>query len=518
LFSSFAGTVGAAGQGSYAAANAYLDGLAEYRAASGLAATSIAWGPWAGSGMATDEKVDARMRRGGTPPMAAETALLALRQAVAHDTFVAVADVEWERFAPGFTAARPSALIGDLPEARRVFADAAADDTGHGPSSVPDRIGSLPDAEARRALLDLVRAHAAAVLGHPGPEHIEPGRAFRDLGFDSLTAVELRTSLGAATGLRLPATMVFDYPNATVLAGYLAGELLGSPADTGEQPAVPAVLDTDADPIVIVGMGCRFPGGVRSPEDFWGLLEAGADAMSPFPADRGWDGEGIGGFLDGAADFDADFFGVSPREAVAMDPQQRLLLETSWEALEDAGIDPLSLRGDSVGVFMGSNGQDYPWLLLGTDADSGGFAGTGNAASVLSGRIAYVLGLEGPAVTVDTACSSSLVALHWGVESLRTGGCSLALVGGVTVMSTPGSFVEFDRQGGLAPDGRVKAFSEDADGTAWAEGVGVLVVERLSDARRRGHTVLAVVRGSAVNQDGASNGLTAPNGPSQQRV
>ncbi|MFT7873326.1 MULTISPECIES: type I polyketide synthase, partial [Amycolatopsis] len=518
LFSSFAGTVGAAGQGSYAAANAFLDGLAEYRAASGLSATSIAWGPWAGSGMATDAKVDARMRRGGTPPMAAETALLALRQAVAHDTFVAVADVEWERFAPGFTAARPSALIGDLPEVRRVFAAAAADDTGHGPSSVPDRIGSLPDAEARRALLDLVRAHAAAVLGHAGPEHIEPGRAFRDLGFDSLTAVELRTSLGAATGLRLPATMVFDYPNATVLAGYLAGELLGAPADTGEQPAVPAGPETDGDPIVIVGMGCRFPGGVRSPEGLWDLLEAGADAMAPFPADRGWDGEGVGGFVDGAAEFDADFFGVSPREAVAMDPQQRLLLETSWEALEDAGIDPLSLRGGPVGVFMGSNGQDYPWLLLGTDADSGGFAGTGNAASVLSGRVAYVLGLEGPAVTVDTACSSSLVALHWGAESLRSGDCSLALVGGVTVMSTPGSFVEFDRQGGLAPDGRVKAFSEDADGTAWAEGAGVLVVERLSDARRNGHTVLAVVRGSAVNQDGASNGLTAPNGPSQQRV
>ncbi|GHG49211.1 hypothetical protein GCM10017567_84810 [Amycolatopsis bullii] len=519
LFSSFAGTVGAAGQGSYAAANAYLDAVAEHRHGLGLPATSIAWGPWAEAGMAADGAE--RMRRGGLTPLPPATATLALGQLTGAVT-VTVADVDWDRFAPGFSAARPSALLAELPEVRRV----AGQRSRAAASPLP---ADLPEAERPAAVLELVRAHAAAALGHPGPEHIDPARAFQELGFDSLTAVEFRNALGAATGLSLPSTTVFDHPTAQALAAHLHAELFGG----APEPARAARTVALDEPIAIVGMSCRFPGGADSPEALWRLLDLGVDAMTPFPEDRGWDVEALydpdgerpgtsytrhGGFLDGVAEFDAGFFGVSPREAVAMDPQQRLLLEASWEALEDAGIDPRSVQGSPVGVFVGTNGQDYPMLLAYADQDSAGHAGTGNAASIVSGRVAYTLGLEGPAVTVDTACSSSLVALHWASESLRRGECSLALAGGVTVMSTPGSFLEFSRQRGLAPDGRVKAFSDDADGTAWGEGVGLLLVERLSDARRNGHPVLAVVKGSAVNSDGASNGLTAPNGPSQQRV
>ncbi|WP_425572996.1 type I polyketide synthase [Streptomyces blastmyceticus] len=531
LFSSFAATFGAPGQGNYAPGNAFLDAFAEWRRAAGLPATSLAWGPWGEGGMA-EGGVGDRMRRHGVIEMSPELAVTALQHALDRDEPVlTLADMEWKRFVLAFTSGRSRPLLHDLPEARDVIKDmAGAEAEDSGAAALAQQLHGLPEAEQERLLLELVRTAVAAVLGYT--EAVEATRAFKELGFDSLTAVELRNRLGAASGLKLPPTLIFDYPTPAVLARHLRAELAGGQLATAAPLPTAAAL-ADDEPIAIVAMSCRFPGGVRTPEELWQLLATGGDALSEFPADRGWDVESLynpdpdaqgtsytreGGFLTGAAEFDPAFFGISPREAMAMDPQQRLLLETSWEAFERAGIDPAALRGSQTGVFAGTNGSDYSILMRNTTDGYEGHLATGSAASVVSGRVSYVFGLEGPAVTVDTACSASLVALHLAVQALRTGECSLALAGGVTVMATPGTFIEFSRQRGLSSDGRSKAFSSDADGFSPAEGVGMLLVERLSDARKNGHPVLAVVRGSAINQDGASNGLTAPNGPSQQRV
>ncbi|AZQ70587.1 SDR family NAD(P)-dependent oxidoreductase [Streptomyces luteoverticillatus] len=536
LFSSVTGAWGNGGQAAYAAANAALDALAERRRASGLPATSIGWGLWGGGGMA-EGTGEVSLNRRGIRALEPDTGIRALQRAL--DQGVAcrtVADVDWAEFAPRTAALRGGRLFDELPEVRRALERAGAARTESAASgsngALAQRLAGLSATEQRRMLVELVRSEAAAVLRHGSTDSIAPGSAFKAAGFDSLTALELRNRLNAATGVTLPATAVFDHPNPAALADFLQRDALGLSAR--DEAATPARTPLSADePIAIVGMACRFPGGVQSPEDLWQLLLEERDVIGPMPSDRGWDVAGLydpepgrpgrtytreGGFLYAAGDFDAGFFGISPREALAMDPQQRLLLETSWEALERAGIDPHTLRGSQTGVYAGMVHQEYAARLHEAPQEYEGHLLTGTSGSVVSGRISYVLGLEGPAVTVDTACSSSLVALHLAAQALRNGECDLALAGGVTVMAAPGLFVEFSRQRGLAADGRCKAFAAAADGTSWGEGAGMLAVERLSDALRNGHRVLAVVRGSAVNQDGASNGLTAPNGPSQQRV
>ncbi|AOR36933.1 beta-ketoacyl synthase [Streptomyces fodineus] len=512
LFSSASATLGNAGQAAYAAANAHLDALARQRRAAGLPATSLAWGLWEERSGITGGLAQAdlaRIARSGIAALSTEEALALLDAAVGLGE-AAVLPMRLDTAALQRLDPLPAVFTG-LVRARR---------RARQRSGWADRLRALPAPERRRAALDLVRGQAAGVLDLAGAEQIGAEQAFADLGFDSLTALELRNRLGSATGLRLPTTLVFDHPTPAALAAFVlteAGDL-----GTGPEPAAPAVASAADEPIAIVGMACRYPGGVSTPEQLWDLVAAGRDGISAFPADRGWDlgalPVGQGGFLADVGDFDPGFFGISPREALAMDPQQRLLLELSWEALERAGIAPPAVRGSRTGVFAGLMYQDYATRLAHVPEELEGYLGNGNLGSVATGRVAYTFGFTGPAVTVDTACSSSLVALHLAAQSLRSGESTLVLAGGVTVMSSPTPFREFDRQRGLAADGRCKSFSADADGTGWSEGIGMLVLERLSDARAHGHDVLAVLRGSAVNSDGASNGLTAPNGPSQERV
>ncbi|MEU4120562.1 beta-ketoacyl synthase N-terminal-like domain-containing protein, partial [Kitasatospora sp. NPDC028055] len=521
LFSSAAGSLGAPGRADRAAAGALLDALADRRRAEGRPVLSLGWAPEEQSDPARPESA----APDGLKPRSTGHSLAAFGLALSGGRHGRLLPVELDH-----AELRRHARALTLPP---VFRNLVRVPTA-GTATVDNRawarqLRALSEDEQLRTVLDLVRGRIAAVLGHRTPDSVDPDRPLQELGFDSLTAVGLRNRLHEATGLDLPSTLLFDYPTAATMAGHLRSELLGVRGST----VVPVTaVRSDDDPIVIVGMACRYPGDVRSPEDLWQLVAEGRDAITGFPDNRGWDLDALyhpdpehlgtsyvraAGFLHDVADFDADFFGISPREALAMDPQQRLLLETSWELFEHAGIDPSSLRGSRTGVFTGTHDRDYGTLVAGHE-NLEGYLIVGNSASILSGRLSYTYGLEGPAVSLDTACSSSLVALHLAAQSLRNGECDLALAGGVSVLATPSSFVEFSRQRGLAPDGRSKSFAAAADGTSWSEGVGLLLVERLSDARRNGHQILAVLRGSAVNQDGTTSQLSAPNGPAQQRV
>ncbi|HMC49662.1 MAG TPA: type I polyketide synthase, partial [Solirubrobacterales bacterium] len=439
LFSSMVATVGTPGQANYAAANAFLDGLASMRAAAGLPAASLAWGPWGeADGMAgrLGEAELVRMQRAGFGALSREEGLGLFDAAVAAGRPLAVP------LRLGAAGLRGQAAAGTLPAIMRglVRGDVRRGDAEKG---LAGKLLSLPEAEREDAALEWVRAEVAAVLGHGSTATVDPERPFKELGFDSLAAVELRNRLGAAVGSRLPTAVVFDHPTIARLAAHLLSTATG--ASGTRAPAVRAKAKDE--PIAIVGMACRYSGGVASPDDLWELVDAGGEGIVSFPGDRDWDLDRLfhpdpdhsgtsyvreGGFMECSAEFDAEFFGIAPREALAMDPQQRLLLEASWEALEGAGIEPGRLAGSDAGVFAGIVNPDYGARLARIPTQVEGYFATGVASSVASGRVAYTLGLEGPAITVDTACSSSLVAMHLAAGALRGGECSLALAGGAT--------------------------------------------------------------------------------------
>lgn len=537
--SSISAVWGSFGQSAYSAANAFLDGLTWRLRAHGVAAVSVDFGPWS-AGMA-DEEARAQLERRGVRTLSCADALAGMADALVtartHGPAQSVvARVDWARFLPIYLQAGRRALLAEVarevPQAAAESAAQAAGATGR--TRLVEQLTAAPAQQRKKLVLEYLRNTVAEVTRIDAAE-IREEAGFFDLGMDSLMAVELRRRLEQAFGRELPATLAMDYPRLTDVADYLLTDVLSlNERASGTTPAPPAALATSAadEPIAIIAVACRFPGS-PDPDAYWHVLSEGVDAIREIPEDR-FDVDEFydpdqqtpgkiytrsGGYLDRVDGFDPEFFGISPREAVWIDPQQRLMLETAWEGLERAGYSASSLRGSRTGVFVGVGANEYSHLLSGDSVENleAHFI-TGNALNAVAGRVAFTLGLEGPAVAVDTACSSSLVAVHQASQALHSGDCDLALAGGVNVLLSPASIVAASRARMLAPDGRCKTFDAAADGYVRGEGCGVLVLKRLSDAQRDGDRICAVIRSSAVNQDGASSGLTVPNGGAQQRL
>ncbi|MGV0850694.1 type I polyketide synthase [Mycolicibacterium phlei] len=533
--SSISAVWGAGGQAAYSAANAFLDGLAYHQRERGVPATAVNFGPWLGGGMA-DEAARAELDKRGVRPLSPVDALAGMADlmgaAVKGVVQGVVARIDWANFLPVYQMTGKRSFFAQL---QSEVPDAAPEASPGGSTQLVERVTRAPAGQRRKLVIDYLRDVVADVTRIDASE-IRDEAGFFDIGMDSLMAVELRRRVERAVGKALPSTLAMDYPRLVDVADFLLGDVLSidSPAPAAVAPAQPAVVvpARSDDPIAIVAVACRFP-GAPDPESYWELLSAGIDAIREIPDDRfdvdeyydpdpeapGKIYTRYGGFLDSIDGFDPEFFGISPREAVWMDPQQRLMLEVAWEGLERAGYAPSSLRGSRSGVFVGVAANEYSQLLNANSVETiEAHYITGNALNVIAGRVAYALGLEGPAMAVDTACSASLVAVHQACQALHSGDCDLALAGGVNVLVSPASIVATSRARMLSADGRCKTFDAAANGYARSEGCGILVLKRLSDAERDGDRVLAVIRGSAVNQDGASSGLTVPNGGAQRRL
>lgn len=532
--SSIASVWGGFGQSAYSAANAVLDGLAWRLREQGIPAVSINFGPWS-AGMA-DEQSRARLDKRGIRTLLPADALVGMSELVSAaadptSTHGVLARVDWAQFLPLYQQAGRRAFLAELE--REVPATVPAV-TAAGNTELVERLRNAPVQQRRKLMGDYLR-DAVAEVTRIDPTEIRDDAGFFDLGMDSLMAVELRRRIEAGVGQQIPATLAMDYPRLSDVVDYLLGDVLAlseqAGADSRPAAAATAAARTD-EPIAIIAVSCRFP-GAPDPEAFWELLSGGVDAIREVPEDRfdidefydpdpatpGTIYTRFGGFLDEIEGFDPEFFGISPREAAWIEPQQRLMLETVWEGLERAGYAPSELRGSRTGVFVGVAANEYAHLLSAESLDKiEPYFITGNALNAVSGRVAFALGLEGPAVAVDTACSSSLVAVHQACQALHSGDCDVALAGGVNVLLSPVTSIAASRARMLSPVGRCKTFDAAADGYVRSEGCGVLVLKRLSDAVRDGDRVAAVIPSSAVNQDGASSGLTVPNGRAQQRL